>query len=53
MWNNAKTMFKLFGEFGKLNNKGNNSSNTSTTAASSNNTSSDKTYQNSEPRFFI
>ncbi|MDD4298566.1 MAG: VrrA/YqfQ family protein [Bacilli bacterium] len=57
IWSNAKTMFKVMGEMGKINNnnnnnRGNNSDqNTNTTTV--NNQNNQQTFQNNEPNFFI
>lgn len=40
IWNNAKTMFKVFGEFGRLNSSSNDTTNTTSTANTSNTSTS-------------
>lgn len=52
IWNNAKTMFRVMGEMGKINNSHSNNStqNTNTTKATNTNTND---FQNNEPNFFI
>jgi hypothetical protein len=52
IWNNAKTMFRVLGEMGKLNNNRSNTD-TSTNTTTVNNETSQSESQNNGPRFFI
>jgi hypothetical protein len=53
IWNNAKTMFRLIGEMGKLNNNNRDSTSANTNTTTVNNGSNQSESQNNGPRFFI
>jgi len=50
IWNNAKTMFRVMGEMGKINN---NRSDTSTKSTNTTAVNNQQMYQNNEPNFFV
>lgn len=56
IWNNAKTMFKVMGEMGKIssnNNSRSNVSNNNFTSTTATNQNQESTFQNDGPSFFI
>jgi hypothetical protein len=53
IWNNAKTMFRVMGELGKMNNNRSNTSSERANTTTVNSGNSQQTFQSNEPNFFI